>query len=347
MRQLSILTAILALGIAPASVLADDTAPLAKIIEVDTDSQPITRRFFGRIAARETVDLAFQVGGQLTDFPVREGETVAEGALIGQLDQKPFELALNQARAQQEQADRTVDRLSKLSGGAATRVSIDDAQTAAILTEIATERAQRDFGHATLRSPFDALVATRLVAKYTTIGPGTPVVRLHDLSELHVEIDVPEVLFQTSNEDRALDLWAEFPGRKEKHPLVVLEYAAETSDVGQTINVTLAMEPPEGQVITPGASVTVFAQLRAAGTEIEVPLSAIVTKNDGTTSVMVFEPSTETEGVVRQVPVTIAPSDTGATHVLSGLKSGQQIVATGGAYLSDGQTVRVFQGFPK
>lgn len=331
----------------PIAAVAETLPPLAKVIEVAPEQTIASRRFFGRVVARDTVDLAFQVSGQIMEFDALEGHQIKAGDTIAVLDLVPFQLAVRQARAQQEQADRTLARLTQLKGTAVTQVSIDDARTQADVAKIATERVERDLELATLKAPFDGLVATRLTSKFSTLSAGTPVLRLHDMTELHIEIEVPEVLFQNSTESSAVSMSAEFPGRPGRHPLRVVEYAAETSDVGQTVNVTLGMAPPEGQLIPPGSSVTVYVEMQMPQGAITIPLSAVMSDNAGAPAVMLYEPRGETDGVVRRVAVEIEPSESGETQVLSGLAPGQQIVASGGAYLEDGQAVRMFQSFPK
>jgi multidrug efflux pump subunit AcrA (membrane-fusion protein) len=95
---------------------AQDQQRLVKLVKVVSSETAITRQFFGHVAAKETVDLAFQVGGQIVDIPIVEGEPIAQGAIIAQLDLEPFELALDQARVQKEQADRNLERIKKLQG---------------------------------------------------------------------------------------------------------------------------------------------------------------------------------------------------------------------------------------
>ena len=65
-----------------------------KLMTIEAGAAPISRQFFGRVRARSTVDLAFQVPGQIISFPVTEGTPVKEGALVAQLDLEPFEREL-------------------------------------------------------------------------------------------------------------------------------------------------------------------------------------------------------------------------------------------------------------
>lgn len=324
---------------------AQDAPRLAKLHQVVTGDDTITRQFFGQVVARQTVDLAFQVGGQIVDLPVIEGERVAKDTVIAQLDLEPFELALSQATVQKAQADRTLARFENLQGSAVSQVSVEDARTQAELAALAVQDAERSLRNATLLAPFDALVASRNLASFSTIGAGTPVVRLHDMSELRVEIDVPEVLFQRAGRDPDVELMAKFPASDAMFALEPREFNAETSQIGQTFRITLGMTPPEDLNVLPGASVTVFATIAGTAMPMHVPASAIITGNDGAPMVMVFEPSGADEGTVTAQPVEINATTTGAVQVVAGLTSGQEIVASGAAALADGDTVRRFTGF--
>ncbi len=325
---------------------AQDAPKLVKLVEVKSSATSLTRQFFGHVAARETVDLAFQVGGQVVDLPVIEGERIAKGTLVAALDLEPFELALDQAILQKEQADRTLERLEKLQGSTVSQVTVDDALTQSKLAQIAVRNAERSLSDARLMAPFDALVAARNISNFSTINAGTPVARLHDMSDLRVEIDVPEVLFQRAGRDPDVDLFAQFPASDQKFALEVREFNAETSQIGQTFRITLGMTPPEDLVVLPGSSVTVFATIRGGQARTRVPSASVVTANDGSTHVMVFEPAGADEGTVTARAVTIEPSTHGDVDVLAGLEDGVEIVASGATQLSDGMTVRRFTGFP-
>ncbi|MFA8384706.1 MAG: efflux RND transporter periplasmic adaptor subunit [Pelagibaca sp.] len=329
---------------APVIAVAQDV-PLAKIIAVQSADGDVTRQFFGHVVAKETVDLAFQVGGQIVELPLIEGERIAEGTVVAQLDLEPFQLALDQARVRKDQAERTLERLQRLQGSTVSQVSVDDAETALQLADLAVRNATRELNNATLLAPFDALVAARNVANFSTIAAGTPVARLHDMSELRIEIDVPEVLFQRAGTDPSVVLSAQFPTDDRRYPVTPREFNAETSQVGQTYRITLGMAPPEGRTILPGSSVTVYATLDAGVSDILIPASAVNISNDGSPNVMVFTPTGADEGTVARRPVTVEPTLRGDVRVTEGLAPGEEIVASGASRLDDGDRVRRFTGF--
>lgn len=343
MKIFSVLS--VALTVFATSAVAEEAVKPVKLIVVQETTPGFSRQFFGRVAARQTVDLAFQVAGQIVDMPVTEGFVIPKDELIAELDLEPFQRRHDRAILQKEQADRTLARLSRLRGTTASQVAVDDAETAAQLAQIAVRDAEYDLEQATLTAPFDALVSSRSVEAFTTVASGTPIVRIHDMSELRIEVDVPEILFQRSGGQNDIEVTAKFPVSDEVFPLQIREFDAESSSVGQTFRIQFGLTPPEGLQILPGSSVTVNVQVQDNQTGIVIPNTAIVADAEGAIGVMVFSPAGADEGTVRRVPVTIEPTQTGDVRMLSGLSDGDEIVVAGGAALTDGQTVSRFVGF--
>ncbi|GHA45302.1 hemolysin D [Amylibacter ulvae] len=336
---------ILALAFSVQSAFAQDNIKAAKIFTVQSNATNATRQFFGKVVAKETVDLAFRVGGQIEKFPVIEGEFIAKGDLIAELDREVFQLALDQARLQMDQSKRTLDRLNKLRGNTVSQTAVDDAKTAFELSALAVRRAERDLQETRMIAPFDALVASRNVANFSSVSAGSAVARLHDMSEVRIEIEAPEVLFQRAGVNPKVDAWAKFHLSDKEYPLEIREFNAEASAIGQTLTITFGMETPKDMLIIPGLSISVFISMASEEPFATIPSSAVNTKNDGTPVVMVFEPTDETHGTVSEVEIEIRPSATGKVEVISGLTAGQEIVASGGANLNTGDSLKRFTGF--
>ncbi|MEQ9695173.1 efflux RND transporter periplasmic adaptor subunit [Shimia sp. SDUM112013] len=343
MKIVNVVGVILAICAAP--VFASDALKPVKLMTVSSEPVILERQFIGRVAARQSVDLAFQVGGQIIEFPVIEGNMVAEGDMIAKLDQEQFEIQLEQALLQQEQAERTLDRMSKLLGNTVSEASVDDAETQVGLTGAAVRSAEWSLEHATLLAPFDGLISSRNVETFSTVAAGTPVVRIHDMSELRIEVDVPEILFQRSAENRENSVMARFPISDEEYPLMIREFDAETSTVGQTFRASFGMEPPEGLMVLPGSSATVIVRATLPHTGMVVPTTALVMSDQGDPGVMRFDATNATDGMVVWTPVQIEPTQTGDARITEGLEDGDEIVMAGGGALENGQMARRFAGF--
>lgn len=94
-----------------------DSAPAAAPAEI-TVSQPVGRRiiewdeYTGRFDAVEAVEVRARVSGYLTEVKFTDGEDVKAGDLLFLIDPRPFERALDQAKAQLDQAKVTVSNAS-------------------------------------------------------------------------------------------------------------------------------------------------------------------------------------------------------------------------------------------
>ena len=344
MRPLTFVSVVFLSSFSTIAFAQEDIARPVKVAKLESSDRVLTRQFFGSVVARQTVDLAFQVSGQMKEFPVLEGAEVAEGDLIAKLDLEPFERALDRAKVQKDQADRALARLKQLSSSAVSQASIDDAQSAADLAGLAVRDAEFALANATLTAPFNGLVASRYFANFSTVSGGTPVVRLHDISEWRVEINVPEVLFRTAGENPDILLVGRFTGSDREIPLVLREFTAEASAIGQTFKITLAMLEEPGPGVLPGSSITVAAKLNTASQQALIPASAVVIDDAGGTSVMVFETDNGDTGIVRKQAIALETDNDGNFVLRDDLAEGIEIVVAGAKGLSDGQAVRRFTG---
>ncbi len=335
----------IALIFAPQVTLAQDEPVRAvRLIAPHEQQDRLQRTFFGQIAARETVDLSFQVSGEIVRFPATEGQRVPKDALLAQLDLAPYERAVERARISLTQAERDLQRASTLAeSNVASTSRAEDAQTARDLADVALREAQEALEDATLTAPFDGLIAERLTAAFTTVAAGTPIVRLHDMSQLRVEIDVPERLFQQIGDPTTVDFTVSLPALPDPVPLTLVEYQAQTEAIGQSYLVVLALPDQPFPTLIPGASATVTASIAAPAARTIVPAAALVADENRAPFVMAFEPTGADRGTVRPLPVEVS-SRTGTELEVTGLPEDIEIVGAGAHLLREGQTVRRFTG---
>jgi len=332
-----------------ASPGADDALRPVRLMTIDEPDTGVTRQFHGQVVARQTVDLAFQVGGQLVELPVRNGQSVSEGDLLARLDPDPFARAVERAELNLQQAQRDFDRVQQLArSNVASEARFDEAQTALDLARVALREARDARDDATLTAAFDGLVAQRLVANFTTVAQGTPVLRLHDMSEPRVEIDVPERLFQRAGDTGGLRVTADFGPDRPAVPLTLAEFTAETQGVAQSYTVDLALPADAGFTPLPGRTTTVTVTLpRAASATLTLPMTALIHDADRRTQVMVFEPAGGDTGTVRPLAVEVRSREGSEIGIApdGALRPGMEIVSTGAHLLTEGQRVRRFTGF--
>lgn len=325
-----------------------DPAPIraVKLIAAGGDKAQNERVFFGQIAALETVDLSFEVGGRMTMFDAQEGQFLAAGVQLAALDLAPFERTVERSTLSLTQAERDLMRATTLAQtNAGSTTQAENAETARDLAAISLREASDALADAKLMAPFRALVASRLTPNFANVTPGQPIVRLHDMSEVRVEIDVPERLFQRLSAVSGISFFGTSPLFDGEVPLELREFNAETQNIGQSYRVTLALPSNRvSQAIIPGASMTVTARLNGlAIAETRLPPSAIAFDGD-LARVMVYTPDADGDtGTVAWNPVSVT-SRSGKDIAVSGLDRDALIVAAGTQLLREGQMVRPFVG---
>ena len=322
-------------------VVADQSVRPARIFAVTTERLSVLHEFVGQVEARQTIDMTFRVPGPLVDLPVLEGQTIAEGGLIAAIDDTDYVLAHREARVQLELARQDLNRKRQLlSERGISRSIVDDAKALFDLRQVALEKARENLTRTRLTAPFQAYVARRFTDNHVNVRVGDPIVRLMDLNELYVVINIPENLVATTTPERLISAQARFPFLPDQpFDLTIRENRGESSAVAQTFEVTMAMARPDNLNILPGMTATVEVTLSApeTGTDIQIPTSALVSDPEKNYYVWIYDPDTQK---VSRRNVTIGPATGAGITVQSGLISGDLIVASGASALQPGMRVR-------
>jgi RND family efflux transporter MFP subunit len=315
----------------------------AKIFRVAENAQNLRHTLVGRVGAAQTVDVSFEVSGQLQTLPVLEGQTAEKDAILATLVTTDFELTLREAQVQLKLAKQDLTRKQRLLKDKGVSPSIvDDAQAVYELQQVNYNQAKEALSDTTIRAPFDGYIAKRYTDNYGNVRAGDKIVRINDLSELLVYASIPEKLVATVTQDHIVSFSASFsfaPG--ETFPLTYRENTGEADSIAQTYRVTFAMKNPQGRNILPGMTATVNIERRADTTNIPaitIPITALVTNPDK--SFFVWRYDAESHEVNKQ-PVEIGSPVSYGVPVTKGLASGNLIVATGASQLHAGMKVRI------
>jgi len=315
----------------------------AKVIKISDQIGLLSRRFTGRVEAVQTVDLSFQVAGRLIELPVLESQPITKGDLVARLDPEDYDRAVREAKLRVTQAKRDLDRLETLKErNVISQKSFDDQKNAYDLALEALDAATQNLEYTEIHAPFDGILTRRLIDNFTTVNVGSAVVRVQDVSEVQIDINVPEALFAKVTANLIASVHAEFPsipGRQ--FELIYREHSSEVNEVTQTYRVTLAMPPQADVRIYPGMTASVVAKLKPEGLDMGdallVPSSAVAVDSDRNTFVWKFDGNA---GTVAKTPVTVGVVSGDFLPVTSGLSVGDRIVSAGVSYLSEGQKIR-------
>lgn len=320
-------------------------APL--VIEVGEAMQVLdtrTRSFAGAVEALRTVDLAFQISGQLLEFPVIEGDFVPTGGLIGSLDAADFELALDRAHAAYDRARSEFDRAAALSErGVAADSRLETARAQFAQADVAQREAERRLTQTKVRAPFDAIVARTFVEAFANVTPAEPVVRIHDVSEMLIRISLPEDLAAAARvQPELFVVTATFPAAPGYRAILEQRsFAAEADPTTRTFDLEFRITGDVDPRILPGMTAQVAVGERGNETSVPavtVPVSAVDTTSRADPAIWLYDPDTNAVSR-RRVRLGLPLGD--QILVREGLEAGETVVTGGWWRLREGAEVRV------
>lgn len=315
-----------------------------RLLSVASESATAAHRLPGRFAPVRTLDLSFQVAGRIAELPAAPGTLVPEGDLIARLDSVDFELRLQQARAQRSLAEKTAERARRMletAGGS--RAALDAADTDVALAQAALDLARQQLAYTRIEAPFDALLTRRLQEEHANVDAFAPVLRVQDVSELRVHVDLPEALLgliAAPEGFRVEALPQAYP--QQRFELQYREHHTEANAFAQTYQVAFGMPRPETPLLLPGMTVTVVLTPRPEwhapkGVAARLPLTAVDSDPRGAFRIWIYDPET---GAVTPRTVQLGSTRAGQVEIVSGVRPGEQVVAAGIDALREGMRVR-------
>ncbi len=154
-------------GPPPAAAPSAPPPAQARIVEVQPQRVPVRLDVVGQVEGSKEVEVRARVAGILLKRIYKEGDVVAAGAPLFQIDPAPFEIALAQARAQlaqerarNEQANREAARLKALAAERAiSQKEFDDATSTSKLSAATLQAAEANVKQAELNLSYTLVTA--------------------------------------------------------------------------------------------------------------------------------------------------------------------------------------------
>lgn len=298
----------------------------------------------GIVQGEDRAELAFRVDGPLIQFPVDEGDYVAQGDLLAALDPTDYDIAVAEAVAAFNQAQADWKRFQRLYERNA--VPLADLELKRAMRDVSDARlsqARKNRSYTVIYAPFDGVVGEKYVQNFESVRAKELILSLASVDIVEIVVDVPEAVIATIPREAKAVATARFATAPDQQfPLAFSEIAARASAATQTFRVTMAMEQPEDLRVLPGMSAEVSFEIEADFNEgslsaTTVPATAVGTDAGGQTFVWTVGPDRTVER--RDVELGRV-TGLASIQVLAGLSPGDRIVTAGVSQLSEGTEVR-------
>ena len=252
-------------------------------------------------------------------------------AAPAQLEADETALRVAEAELRAKLEELTIAR----SGGRKEDVEAAEAALRGLETQIQTAR--DNLADATLRAPFDGIIARRDIENFTNIQAGQDIVLLQRLETVHLAFDVPGqdvVRFARSNPKSTVILDSVSGDALDAQ---LVEFSTQADAATQTYRGSVSIAVPEGVAVLPGMVGTVIVTISNATTaSLTVPLSAIGANTDGSPFVWVVGDG----DMVAKSPVTLGKVSGDSVIVIEGVSAGDTVVTAGVTQIRDGMQIR-------
>ena len=177
----------------PAMQAAEDRSEPVQIIKVENRAGSASEEVPGTVRPKLRAVIEAKVSGRVDKVLVSEGQNVAPGALLADIDAKEIKAKLDQALAMKEQAERDLARFKALiAQKAVTQSEFEAADARARVARGAVEEGQAMLAYTHVTAPFAGVITRKLTDVGDLAAPGKPLFQMEAPEALRFEAGVPE-----------------------------------------------------------------------------------------------------------------------------------------------------------
>ena len=326
-----------------------------KTITIKEQSAEQILKYSGLVAAVDSSDLSFEVGGQVESVFVDIGDQVENGQVLSVLDPEPYRLEVEAIRAELKKARDNVTktqaqyerhkRIFDEGAGAESWVEVAEYNYKAARSAVNLQIARLDLANRNLRktkllSPYNGTIAWRAVQPHEEVKAGQKVLEINASGPIEVRLAVPETVIDLINiDDPATITFPTLPGEHENARISFIGSAAVKANAFPVKVALLDLNDKIKPGMTAEATFTSKDENRGPGFLVP-PQAVLLTSEASQGYAFVYDPRTST---VKKTPIRIRGAERNKTVVAKGLSDGDIIAVAGVSFLADGMEVQLMK----
>lgn len=290
----------------------------------------------GIISTDNNIMLAAENGGKVLKVYVKEGQTVTKGQRLVDLDGSVIESNLAEIRTRLTLAKSTYEKQKRLfERQIGTEMQFLQAENnyKALQNQEATLSTQLDKFQ--LRSPINGIIDAITVNLGEITGPGSPVVRVVNLSDLEVTADVSEKYVGKFKQGDQVAVY--FPAIKDTLIAKITALGQVINTNNRTFSMNVAIQSKDGR-LKPNLLAIIEATDFLVKDGISVPSNLVQT--DGYDKFIMVAVKDGSSYKVEKRSVMTGLSSEGKIYIESGLIAGDQIIVEGHLNVEAGDNVQ-------
>jgi len=307
------------------------------------ETWPATLGVVGTIAAIHGVTVSADLPGTVDQIKFDSGKTVEAGEILVELDTRQERAQLASMESQRDLAKVNYARMQQLvHEGVISRMDYDKAMADQKQTEANTAEIRATIERKTIRAPFAGVLGIRQANLGQYLAAGSPIVTLQSVNPIYVNFSVPQQDIQHVQAGHNVRITTDdLAGKAFTGRVNAIDSIVDQST--RNIQVQATLQNPGGR-LHPGMFVQVEVGVGAQRSVFPLPASAISYAPFGDSVFIVSElkgPDGRTYRGVHQQFVKIEGARGDQVGVISGIKSGDEVVTSGVFKLRNGAAVAV------
>ncbi len=298
----------------------------------------------GDVKTKQNVLVYPEMQGTLHRVYVKEGQRVAKGQILAAIDDGGMSSQLAQLKTQAGLAKTTYERQKRLwEQKIGSEIQYLQSKSNYEATENAVKQAQSQLGKSSIRAPFSGIVDDVIKDQGTVVtpGPGSEVFRIVNLSDMYIEVDVPESYVADVQKGRQALVY--FPVLGDTVITKVRQTGNFIDPSNRAFKVEIPVPNKKGK-IKPNLTAKVSINDYSSDAAIIIPQSIISENAEGQQYVYVAETTNGEETAAARRHVIITGKTQGSmVEVLSGINDGDQLIEEGARSVKDGQNVQILK----
>ena len=333
-------TDLVALEAAIANLDTNENLPLVTTFEVQPQVFNHYLDLQGNVKTRENVLLYPEMAGTLLTVKVKKGARVSKGQILAVIDNGGMSNQLSQLKTQAALAQTTFERQATLwEQKIGSEIQYLQSKAQAEAQANAVLQLEKVLAKAQITAPFSGVIDQVLKDPGTVVSPGngSEVFRLINLSNMYIEVDVPEGYLGAVTKGKKAGVY--FPVLQDSVNAVVRETGNYINPNNRSFSAEIAVENPNGS-IKPNLNARVHINDYTNENALLIPQSVISENAAGEQYAYVAELNNG-EAIAKRHIITTGKTQGDFVEITSGINAGDLIIKEGGRSVKDAQAVKI------
>lgn len=294
----------------------------------------------GDVMTRQNVLVYPEMAGTLNRVYVKEGQRVSKGQLLASIDDGGLSNQLAQMKTQLELAKTTFERQKRLwDQNIGSEIQYLQAKTQYEAQENAVKQMESQLGKSSIRAPFSGIIDDVIKDQGTVVspGPGSEVFRIVNLSDMYVEVEVPEAHLPNVTPGKAVEVY--FPVLGESVSTQVRQTGNFINPSNRAFTVEIPVSNEKG-TIKPNLTAQVKINDYTNDQAILIPQSVVSENAEGEQYVYLVTEENN-EQIAKKAIVELGKTQGDYVEVTNGLTANTNLIVEGARRVREGQSVKV------